>query len=869
MADKISEKVISIKFDIAKRSNSKDELIKFQNEFPISPYQQEVFNLIEELDYSKAISLNTIDSYSSYLKSYPKSNKSTFIQSKLELLSWEKCLQINTKESFQTFINDFPNSTKLQEAKMMLSKFVDVYNLEQINSFLTLSFDKQMFEPFKISDGNLNHPKLTLLKISHDGKTALAITSFANGVNRIESDNIACLIDLTDGAIYFEFAYVSLSNYFFNSDDSKLFYYDDKFISQIDLKSFEITKLFQVESKADNFQYMCIENNTIHFCQDQYETPRKKILHYTFDLSTAKKDLEVFYEFDYSVKGDIQKEFNSLSGSIEHKLLMLKLLHGDDIKIKPLSKNSKDEYLIVDIPNVFILKNGQFIYNNSLKIFKTDKITKQVKVKSDVLVKRVQLTDNNRIVFADNFMGQEALYILQLGSEDGTIINGEVNINQVDPFKIDILSGEGEFLFVELNEMTGKLFYQIDIGSMCNYDDDYEIYVFNSNKFSTSINGMQEIIKNKLDEIDRSLSSFYNAHISAESIKNKPLESDSEKYLRVKNVYNDIKPSFIKMKDSLFQILNNTVIDSIKIDKPDLNKVFVVSNYNQVNESWRLIFENPYSGKDFSLIYPQPKAEAKLNLSNNYANINIEVKYYFNLLSLAYEPLLVSITNIQTRVCNNFIIPYNDASLSKNLYLTDNSIVQNSHLVCILDRGDIYYDENILRYFVSNGVPKYFFNYGFVDPTRLKKTGVSILNLDNPALSFNFQNHFEECCPELDYTDKGNYKVGGTYLRFDEVNYFINQCEEFNSKNQLEASVYEINKISPLEKIGNIVYPNGESPNGKYSVDISGIYEKASGNYLLKFQNASGKVYWDCNSYFFGIGQNLFPVSLLEKVLKL
>ena len=51
--------------------------------------------------------------------------------------------------------------------------------------------------------------------------------------NRIKSDNIGRLNDLTDGAIIFEFPYVSLSNYFFNSDDSKLFYYDNKFIKQI------------------------------------------------------------------------------------------------------------------------------------------------------------------------------------------------------------------------------------------------------------------------------------------------------------------------------------------------------------------------------------------------------------------------------------------------------------------------------------------------------------------------------------------------------------------------------------------------------------------------------------------------------------
>ena len=110
MTSKISVKIITIKFNLAKRSNSKDELMKFQNEFPNSQYEQDVLTLIEELDYSKAISLNTIESYSLYLKSYPKSNKYELIQSKLADLSWEQCLQINTKETFQSFINNFPNS---------------------------------------------------------------------------------------------------------------------------------------------------------------------------------------------------------------------------------------------------------------------------------------------------------------------------------------------------------------------------------------------------------------------------------------------------------------------------------------------------------------------------------------------------------------------------------------------------------------------------------------------------------------------------------------------------------------------------------------------------------------------------------------
>ena len=123
-----------------------------------------------------------------------------------------------------------------------------------------------MFNPFKLSGSN---PKLTFLKITNNGKIALAITSFSNGGNRIKSDNIGRLVDLTDGAIIFEFPYVTFSNYFFNSEDSKLFYYDNKFIKQLDLNTYEITNLFEVENGGYSFQNILLDKNVIHLCQDQ------------------------------------------------------------------------------------------------------------------------------------------------------------------------------------------------------------------------------------------------------------------------------------------------------------------------------------------------------------------------------------------------------------------------------------------------------------------------------------------------------------------------------------------------------------------------------------------------------------------------
>ena len=912
--DKIYQKIALIRFNNAKQSNSKSELLEFQIEFANTSFASEATVLIEEIDYESATSANTIESYTGFLKNYPQTNKRNKILPKLEALKWQECVTINTKTSYQTFINEFPNSTKLQEAKMMLSKFVDVINLKVMNSFSTISNEKQIFQPFKMSNGKIKHPKLTLLKISQNGEIALAVTSSANGFNRIESDNIGRLIDLTDGAIIFEFPYVSLSNYFFNSDDSKLFYYDNKFIKQIDLKSFELTNLFEIESNAYNFDYMCLEKNTIHFCQNQYESPRKKFLHYTYDLSTAKKDLEVFYEFDYPVRGDIQKEFSAFSGSTEEKLLKLKLIYGDNIKIKQLTKNSTNEYLILKFPDLFVIKNGVFTFENSISIKETDSVTNELKNKyfelerSGWYNKEIQLTNNNRIVFT----AQNSLFILQLGSEDGFFPNNQITVTQVDPFEINISTNDG-FMFAQLDEKTNRLYYQIDIGYGCDYDDDNEIYVYNySNKFSSSKKGIQAIIKNKLDEIDKSLSSFYNANINSEVIKNQPLESDDEKYLRVRNIYLEMNPTFNKIQDSLFYSLNEIVKDSIKTVKYDPLKVFITSNYNVDNEFWRLAIKNPFNGKNISLIYDQSKADAKLNLYNNFSNILLEVKYYFNLISLTYEPILVSITNKQSKISDKFIIPFKDGSLFKNLYLTDNSFIEyygnNKYLDCRLERGDIYYDENILRYFVHNGKPKYYFNYGFADPAQLNKPGVSIRNLDDSNINFTFSDG-----------------VSSEYLRFDDIPYYINKSVASTT------SIYELNKTAPLGYIDVVLYKGQSylpkswvikenilkgdnrdyskitaatleiidsrlstavksfniielggysgriervdcdasiSPNGKYFAvrcnTKTYLYETSNWTNVVNFDNTSGKLYWDCNSYYLGVGNDLIPVLLLD-----
>lgn len=851
------DKYINLYYNIVIKSNNLDSLKSFKKEFEnynelTNKISQKIITVVEQIDYDNAIKLNTIESYLYFLKFYSKSSKAPLIRSNLENLSWEKCLQTNTKESYQSFIRNFPLSIKLKEATAKLKNFVDTFDLNKIMSSTTIGDKKQVFNSFAFSK---KQQKFTFLKISNNGKIALVITN-AGGGNRFESDNIGHIVDLNNGTIIFEFPYLTISDYFFNPEDSKLFYCDNKFIKQLDLEKFEISNLFELESSGGySFTNVVLDKNVIHVCQDKYEYPRKKILHYSYDLTTTKKDLEVFYEYEYSIRNDIQKQYNFISGNNDQKLLMLKLINGDYIKIKPLTKDSKDEYLILNFPNVFILKSGQFVSNSTIQLFETNKITKEITSISNeinderLFNKEIQLTDNNRIVFTT----RNSLYVLQLFSNDGSINYEELKTYQLDPFEISIPSND-RFLFVNLNENTGNLYYQIYIGHGCGSDDEIYIYDIENKLISKEQEPLKVKIIGQLKEIDNTLFNYYNSYINIETIKNQPLESDIEKYARIKDINNKITPKFIFKQDSLFNILNKSIEEAVLINKYESEKLFNVKYYDQKIEAWKLVFKNPYDGKDFSLIYPQSKTEAKSNLNSKFSNINIEVNYYFNLLSLAFEPLLVSITNVQTKIKNKYIIPYRDASLLKNLYLT-NSSLNDYNLVCKLKSRFTYYDDNVMRYFVSIGKPKNFFNYGFDDPAQREKLGVSILNLDDTNLNFKFNDEKHSNCTGC-----------SKYLKFDSVPFFVNICSTLRDITKTE--VYEINRPVELAKKDAVSYDYGLSPNGQYFVNLSGVYDKKNDNYLLKFQNTSGIRYWDCNSYYFGIGYDVFPVQLLKSLLK-
>lgn len=802
---------------------------------------------------------------------------------------------INKPTSTTVDDSSLTGENSLSNNKNNLNELVNEFNLDDINSYTSISIGKHFFKPYKFVNGVKVFPTMYMSKISHNGKLAIA-----RGDWRLAYDESQKLyfIDLTDGKILYEFKFQGISNYFFSNDDSKLYFYENKYIKQLDLKSFEMSSLFKIEEEPRDMKYLDFIDGMFHFStfkNTEVLNTARLVLHYSFNESTKKLELETFSEPDSKIKGNIENEFYYFNGTTEEKLFKLRLIHGNSIQIKLLNKESKDEYIIFNCPQIIVIKNGVVLTNTNLSINKFDKISKEIKEIYNFNPPVGYLTEDNKVVIrCEEAKSDRTLYVLELNS---TNENNIIKTKFIDPFEIHLDRGD-YIVFSEINNNTGKLYYQYNIDQGCNHGNSSEVNVLdlkNNIKFNNKIRATTQF--EKLLEINNlKLSNYLGSYINISTLKNQPLESDSEKYLRVKSLYENKLPSFISLQDSLTQNLNKFILDSIRVFNFQSSDVFKVSNYDLDKEYWRLILRNPFDGSDFSIIYKQSKSEAKVDLANNFSNIKLSVKYYFNPLSYLYEPILLTITNTQSNISNKFIISFKDQSLLKNLYLTNNSYIDyfqnNNYIECRLERGDITYDSKILKYFINNGKPKYYFNYGFNDYNRIVNVkGVSVFNLDDTNFRFNLLDKFTRFI----HLENSKFYIGenvNEYLRFDFIPYFINKTYEKDSKPF--TAVYDLNKIEPISYQNDLIFPNSIdfqdsiiknintpedfknkdlsfSPNGKYcavKIDkITYLYETSNWKNIYKFNDTSGHMYWDCNSYFLGIGQDILPIQLIENIL--
>lgn len=739
------------------------------------------------------------------------------------------------------------------------------------NSITNLSEQLSIVIPYS---NNLKlESKLTFVQISHDHNLAVAVTS-----SNLLTNNQGYLINLNDGSVIFNFQFEKFNHCFFSPSDSDFYYCDNLFVKKINVFNFSIQNIFEISSPSSDYDCLFLESNKLHYCNTKQIEYKTKFIHYCFDLGTQTLNMTSLDKFDYPILNDIEQEFNAIQGTLEEKLLTLKIIHQNKIIVKQIYPSDISSYVIINYPEVFVLRNGVFIYKTEIQINSTDSLTNTVtKTQLNFSTDSGNYSGfeidsmNNLIITTRN-----SIYILPLKFDFKAEYSKTMNPIFTDPKSLTVGYNDG-FRFVDYNFKSNVVYYQLNIGYGCDYDDDFVLFTKNLNQlFKSNHSESETILHNYLNSISLKLTSYYNSKINKETLKNRPFETNKEMYNRIQVIADTITPIFTKIQDSLFQVLNNIIIDSIKTYEYDAHQVFLPEFYDLTSEFWNLHFSNPYDGSSFLLIFHQTKESAKLWALNNYSNITIQSKFYFNVLSEKFEPLSISITDGSNKTSNNFIVPYKSEVLLKNLFLTNNSYFiddyYSSFIHCELERGEVSIDPDIFRYFVAMGKPGYYFNYNF-DSNFFDKNSELVLNIDDPKFNYTFHDENVKCCPDtFGYKEYGD--ESGEYLRFNNVPYFIDKSFDYSGSHTLIYKFPELNSIDTIKgynyPILNLKDNNSKilfSPNRKFFATRNGVYLSNNGAALLNFDNLIGNIYWDCNSNFIGIGDMLIPIFLLEQLM--
>jgi hypothetical protein len=920
--DNIDEKLIGIHFNSAKISNSKEKLLKFIGDYPSSIFENEAKKIIEDLDYLVVCKNNTKESYISFLSAYPNSQYFLTIKDKLEKiefdntlavgtlaafsvfinaypgsknsdeiikkmedLSWNECLRINSPSAFREFTVKYPNSKNLIEAKQRLTELERLFDIGLSRSVISLAKNKNEIIPYILSKGKVLTVDCEILLISKKNKVALGIKSSNIGEGGQEAQvKVGYILSLIDGIVLFEFKYITISNCVLNDDEGMLYYHDDGFVKVIDLKEFSVSSIFEVEvSESNRYSYnnqskknLYLDDSlNLNFCFDAShptEWPQRRIFHIVFNTVTKNKKIIVFDGFPSAIRGDLQKEYSFLSGSHRTKLEFLKVVYGDNFQFKLLNKNSKQDYLVINFPEIMILQNDRFTHAQRFNFFRIDSVTKEMKpFKIDRSVnayghggfQQIQLTQKNRLLFAD----KSSVFILDLSKKLEILTMNDIQINQINPLEIktDKISKYSDpnyiVKFAYFDEQSLNIFIDLKNDRPCLNHLIYNVKEYFS---STKSSKLQSDLLTKMRTMDSILFQQYDAVINKKIIENVPFENDIEKYERICVLDSQNNRFHRRVYDSLVSCIQKIIIDSMVTFQYKTEIVFSLKNYNRTTQAWRLPFENPYGGKDFALFYDQPLEVARAHHASNYSNMTISVTYYFNLISLQFEPLLVDIKDNANLMEQRFFIAFKDERLIKNLFLINNSLLAEFRSPSDCSDKEIFQilpDDYLMRYFVRMGKPKYYFDYGVRLTGMRNEDPVRIKDLGDPGFSETFQDVFVECCPP-EIIPNG-YEANPQFLRFDDVPYFIKSSRSYPDFNS--TSVFAIGKKVELLKRNGVDYNKGRSPDGKYYFSNQSLYYNQ--NCIIKFRNVTGLVYYDCNSLFLGLGENLLPIGVIQALL--
>lgn len=424
-------------------------------------------------------------------------------------------------------------------------------------------------------------------------------------------------------------------------------------------------------------------------------------------------------------------------------------------------------------------------------------------------------------------------------------------------------------MYYDYNHFKNKLYYQTS-GDRANNFGNKELFIHTINNKKEAINS-NDVIYNRLKIADNILTDFYNYNINKTSLINLPFESDIDKYNRLFAIDSIISQRFLKLKDSLFFDINKLIYDSIRVVSYNSNYVFNILNYDETDQFWRILLKNPFNNEYYSFNYQQSLNDAKISFKNKYTNISISVTYCYNLMSKNYEPLLATLKNSINNDKTILILPYKSILLAKNMHFIDNTVLDyyfnddyynNNFITNVLggiETGILSHDSDILKYFISIGKPKFYFDYGLNKTNRGSDFSIKIKNLNDTSVNFTIADNYYTTTKHFYYIDKIPYY----YNIFNEYHIKYPNLKDFKS----QKFIFN-NQVSSIEnRIDNYIYTNN-SPNLIYTISNNELININKNKILFKLNESKNVIFWDCNSHYISVGYDNYPIPILDMLLK-
>ena len=129
------EKLYFLRFERARKFNTKEALTLFLRDYPHSPYTKEAQKIIRGWRFQEAILLNADDIYERFIQDYPKGPMAEEAKNRLHELRFLKAQALDTLQDYESFMNRFPESAYGSGIKKMVAELSDKIRQRQMDAF--------------------------------------------------------------------------------------------------------------------------------------------------------------------------------------------------------------------------------------------------------------------------------------------------------------------------------------------------------------------------------------------------------------------------------------------------------------------------------------------------------------------------------------------------------------------------------------------------------------------------------------------------------------------------------------------------------------------------------------------------------------